>query len=137
MSDKSHVRTPVFLFETQDQAWAFIGVASAGGYTEFDAVSPFGHVDESCGAGTAVPIPNEYLKFLPDLKRISRSVKPTRGPLSEGTAISFDKFMDDPRLSCELPVHPADDVHPDGPMRARAARHQELPQNRIRMTSHV
>lgn len=120
----------VFAFDTTEQAWSFINIASTAGYTAYDTVSPA--VNESVMDKILVPILSEYTAYTSDLARISRTVKrSTREPLAEH-AFTFDKFVRDDDFS--KPVASAPDQ--EEPMRLRARRHQELPQNRIRMVNH-
>lgn len=127
-------RQKVFAFETAEQAWSYIAVASTAGYTAYDRIKP--RMTESLGKKIYVDIPSEYSKFMPELTKLCRTSKCSEQAIVNEHAFNFDKFMDDPRLLEESrqirSEIPNDDVHP---MRLRARLHQELPQNRIRMTT--
>lgn len=182
----SSSRNRVFAFETPEQAWSFVNLASTAGYTMFEGVSPT--LVESAGQTCHVPVPHEYASYIPDLKRISRATRAaTNNTMNEHT-FSFDKFINENenrvvmvegdavvdistanefllttslRHAQELARHGYNNYRPnelkfkykgtkyspaqiqnlqemisnEEPMRLRARRHQELPQNRIRMVS--
>ena len=126
-------RQKVFAFETAEQAWSYITVASTAGYTAYDRVKP--RMTESSGGKIYVDIPLQYIKFMPELTKLCRTSKCSELSAVNEHTFNFDKFMDDPRLleeNRQTRAETADDEHP---MRRRARLHQELPQNRIRMTT--
>lgn len=122
----SQDRKRVFAFDTTEQAWSFINVASTAGYTAYDAVRPA--VNESVAGKYLVPVLREYAEYVTDLARICRTVKSATQNTMNEHVFTFDKFMTDAERSAPV-IQEAEDE----PMRRRAARHQELPQNRIRM----
>lgn len=118
----------VFAFETPEQAWSFVNIASTAGYTLFEGISP--SLAEARGA-YYVSIPGEYVDYLHDLKRISRTVKASTSNTMNEHMFTFDKFVQDDAPSTVIREN--DGI--DEPMRRRAQRHQELPLNRIRIVN--
>ena len=118
----------VYRFETSEQAWSFINVASTAGYTSYDSVRPM--LQESVGGVTVELLP-EYSAYQADLSRLSRSVRAADVTGLDSHQFSFDKFMTE---AVTAPIQPQQEE--DSPMRLRARHHQELPQNRIRVGGH-
>lgn len=126
-------RQKVFAFETTEQAWSYITVASTAGYTAYDRIKP--RMTESSSGKVYVDIPSEYSKFMPELTKLCRTSKCSEQATVNEHAFNFDKFMHDPRLLEESRLTRSEIPDDEHPMRLRARLHQELPQNRIRMTT--
>lgn len=115
----------VFTFREQDDAWAFVNTASTAGYTLFESVSPA--LNESLGY--VIHVPRDYLNDLSHLRKIADHVKESKlNKFIAQESYNFDKFMDG---ICDR-ENVAILQENENPMRERARRHQELPQNRIK-----